>query len=218
MVMVREGDADGLISGLTQHYPETIKPALQIIGKEEGVHCIAGLYFLVFKNSTIFIADSTINIDPDAEELAEIAMLSAETVKNFGIIPKVAMLSFSNFGSTRHKLTEKVSRATEIVKSKMPDLIIEGELFADTAMSPETISTYYPFSKLKDKANLLICPDLTSANIAYKLLGTIGGAVAIGPILMGINKPVYLLGQESYVDDIVNITAMAVFEAKRKSG
>ena len=216
MVMVREGDADGLISGLTQHYPETIKPALQIIGKEAGTHCIAGLYILVFKNSTIFIADSTINIDPNAEELAEIAILSAETVKNFGILPKVAMLSFSNFGSTKHKLTEKVSRATEIVKSRMPDLIVEGEMFADTAMNPETISTYYPFSKLKDKANLLICPDLTSANIAYKLLASIGGAVAIGPILMGINKPVYLLGQESYVDDIVNITAMAVFEAKRK--
>ncbi|MCX7833641.1 MAG: NADP-dependent malic enzyme [Ignavibacteria bacterium] len=217
MLMVRMNDADGLISGLTKPYPYTVRPALQIIGKEDNVHCIAGMYMLIFKKKTIYIADATININPDAETLAEIAMLAADTVKNLEDEPKVAMLSFSNFGSTRHPLTEKVSKAVEIVKSKRPELVIDGELFADTALKPHIINALYPFSKLKEEANLLICPDLTSANIAYKLLTTLGEANAFGPMLMGIKKPVYLLAQESDVDDIVKITAMAVFEARRKA-
>jgi malate dehydrogenase (oxaloacetate-decarboxylating)(NADP+) len=124
------------------------------------------------------------------------------------------MLSFSNFGSTNHPLSNKVEKATKIVKQKRPDLNIDGEMTAETALNPDIILNYYPFSNLKEKANVLICPDLTSANIAYKLLAAIGGAVAIGPILLGIDKPVFLLGPESYVDDIVNLTAMAVFEAE----
>ena len=216
MMMVRCGDADGLISGLTQHYPDTIKPALQIIGKEDGINKISGLYMLVFKNRTLFIADATVNIEPTAEDLAETAQLAAFAVTRLGFTPKIAMLSFSNFGSTKHPLTNKVARATSIVKAQRPDLIVDGEMTAETAMNPETIASHYPFSDLKERANILICPDLTSANIAYKLLGSIGGAVAIGPILLGIKKPVYLLGPESYVDDIVNLTAMAVFEAERK--
>ena len=217
MLMVRNEDADGLISGLTQHYPDTIKPALQIIGKKPGIHIIAGLYMLIFKNRSLFISDPTVNIEPTSEELAEITMLSVETLKQFDIIPKVAMLSFSNFGSTRHPLTEKVSRAVEIVKDKLPDLMIDGEMFADISLKNDVLKSVYPFAKLNESANLLICPDLTSANIAYKLLVAAGDAEAIGPILMGIKKPVYLLGPESYVDDIVNITAMAVFEAKKNT-
>ncbi len=217
MMMVRMGDADGLISGLTQQYPETVRPALQIIGKEDGVDKIAGLYMMVFKNQTLFIADATVNIEPTAEDLAGIALLTADSVKRFGFTPKIAMLSFSNFGSTRHPYSIKVAKATNIVKQKRPDLIIDGEMTAETAMNPEIIANYYPFCDLKERANVLIFPDLTSANIAYKLLGSIGGAVAIGPILLGIKKPVYLLGPESYVDDIVNLTAMAVFEAETKS-
>ncbi len=217
MMMVRTGDADGLISGLTQHYPDTVKPALQIIGKDEGVRNIAGMYMMVFKNQRIFIADPTVNINPDAEELAEITMLVADKVKQLNIEPRIAMLSFSNFGSTRHPLSAKVRTATEIVREKRPELIIEGEMMADTAMNPDMIKEYFPFSNLKEKANTLICPDLTSANIAYKLLTYLGGAVAIGPILLGIKKPVYLLGPGNYVEDIVNITAMAVFEAQRKN-
>lgn len=217
MLMVRNEDADGLISGLTQHYPDTIKPALQIIGKKPGIHIIAGLYMLIFKNRSLFISDPTVNIEPTSEELAEITMLSVETLKQFDIVPKVAMLSFSNFGSTRHPLTEKVSRAVEIVKDKLPDLMIDGEMFADISLKNDVLKSVYPFAKLDESANLLICPDLTSANIAYKLLVAAGDAEAIGPILMGINKPVYLLGPESYVDDIVNITAMAVFEAKKNT-
>ncbi len=213
MMMVRNGDADGLISGLTQQYPDTVKPALQIIGKVDGINNIAGMYMMIFKNHNIFISDATINVDPSAEQLAEITLLTADAVKRLGGIPKVAMLSFSNFGSTKHPYTDKVKKATEIVKKLRPELIVEGEMMADTAMSPDIIAEYYPFSNLKERANVLICPDLTSANIAYKLLASVGGAVAIGPILLGIKKPVYLLGPGNYVDDIVNITAMAVYEA-----
>jgi len=172
---------------------------------------------MVFKNQTLFIADATVNIEPTAEDLASIALMVSDNVTKMGFIPKVAMLSFSNFGSTEHPLSNKVAKATEIVKNKKPDLIIDGEMTAETAMNPDIIANYYPFSRLKEKANILICPDLTSANIAYKLLAAIGGAVAIGPILLGIKKPVFLLGPESYVDDIVNLTAMAVFEAESKS-
>ena len=201
-----------MISGLTQHYPDTVKPALQIIGKTEGTNTVAGMYMMIFKNQRVFIADATVNINPTAEQLAEITLLVADKVKKLGDIPKVAMLSFSNFGSTKHPYSDKVRIATELVKKQRPDLIVEGEMMADTAMNPELIAEYFPFSNLKEKANVLICPDLTSANITYKLLATLGNAVAIGPILLGINKPVYLLGQGNYVDDIVNITAMAVYE------
>lgn len=215
MMMVRNGDADGLISGLTQPYPDTVRPALQIIGKDEGVNNIAGMYMMIFKNQRIFISDATINIKPDAEQLAEIAILTADKVKKLGVTPNIAMLSFSNFGSTKHPDSEKVRRAAEIVKQLRPDLTIDGEMMADTALDPEIITEYYPFSALKDKANVLICPELSSANIAYKLLASIGGATAIGPILLGIKKPVYLLIPGNYVDDIVKITAMAVFEAEK---
>jgi malate dehydrogenase (oxaloacetate-decarboxylating)(NADP+) len=214
MMMVREGDADGLISGLTQHYPDTVKPALQIIGHSDDTSVVAGLYMLIFKNQTIFIADATINIEPTAEQLAQIAMLTAEKVKKYDVEPNIAMLSFSNFGSVHHPLAEKVRAAVEIVKKKMPNLNIDGEMQADTAVTPEILSEIYPFSSLKGGANVLICPDLTSANIAYKLLARLGGATAVGPILMGIRKPVYLLIPGNDVSDIVNITAMAVQDAQ----
>jgi malate dehydrogenase (oxaloacetate-decarboxylating)(NADP+) len=214
MMMVREGDADGLISGLTQHYPDTVKPALQIIGHGDDTSVVAGLYMLIFKNQTIFIADATINIEPTAEQLAQIAMLTAEKVKKYDVEPNIAMLSFSNFGSVHHPLAEKVRTAVEIVKKKMPTLNIDGEMQADTAVTPEILSEIYPFSSLKGGANVLVCPDLTSANIAYKLLARLGGATAVGPILMGIRKPVYLLIPGNDVADIVNITAMAVQDAQ----
>ncbi|MGB9697397.1 MAG: NADP-dependent malic enzyme [Ignavibacteria bacterium] len=214
MLMVRMGDADGLISGLTKHYPETVRPALQIIGKKDGIKKIAGLYMMVFKTDTIFIADATVNIEPTVEDLVDITLQVADKVKQLNFTPKIAMLSFSNFGSTRHPLSEKVRLATETIKKLRPDLTIDGEMQADTSQNPDIIKEFYPFSDLKEKANVLICPDLTSANIAYKLLATLGGATAIGPILLGIKKPVYLLGYGSLVDDIVNITAMAVFEAE----
>jgi malate dehydrogenase (oxaloacetate-decarboxylating)(NADP+) len=216
LMMVREGDADGLISGLTMHYTDTVRPALQIIGKRPGVGCVAGMYMLVFKSQTIFIADATINVEPTAEELAETALLAAEKVRELDIEPRVAMLSFSNFGSTRHPLADKVQRAVELVRRRNPHLIIDGEMQADTAVSPEILSDWYPFCALKGApANVLVCPDLTSANIAYKLLSRLGGAVAIGPIVLGIRKPVYLLQTGCDVSDIVNMTAIAVHEAQR---
>jgi malate dehydrogenase (oxaloacetate-decarboxylating)(NADP+) len=216
MMMVQRGDADGLISGLTQHYPDTVRPALEIIGTREGVKKIAGLYMMIFKNQTIFIADATVNIEPSAEDLAEIALLTAEKVKQLNMIPRIAMLSFSNFGSTHHPLATKVRNAVSIVRQRAPHVTIDGEMQADTAVMPEILSELYPFSPLQGGANVLICPDLTSANIAYKLLKCLGGSVAIGPILVGIKKPVYLLVPGNDVNDIVNITAMAVFESQRQ--
>ncbi len=218
MMMVREGDADGLISGLTQHYPDTVRPALQIIGRRKGVEKIAGLYMMIFKHQTIFIADATVNIEPTAEEIAEIALLTAERVKQFDIVPKVALLSFSNFGSTRHPLAEKMRKAAQLVKIAEPSLMVDGEMQADTAVVPEILNEFYPFSSLKEKANVLIFPDLTSANVSYKLLARLGGATAIGPILLGIRKPVYLLIPSNDVNDIVNITAMAVCDAQQGQG
>ncbi len=214
MMMVREGDADGLISGLTQHYPDTVRPALQIIGHKEGTDVVAGLYMMIFKNEIIFIADATVNIEPDSEQLAQIAMLTAEKVRQYDVEPRIAMLSFSNFGSTHHPMSDKVRKAVEIVKQRMPNLMIDGEMQADTAVAPEIINEIYPFSTLKGGANVLICPGLTSANIAYKLLARLGDATAVGPILMGIRKPVYLLIPGNDVIDIVNITAMAVQDAQ----
>lgn len=214
MVMVEMDDADGLISGLTQSYPETIRPALQIIGRREGVRKICGAYMMVFKNQTVFIADATVNIEPDAEDLAEIALLTAEKAMSMNMEPRIAMLSFSNFGSTIHPLTEKVRKATEIVKKKAPNLVVEGEIMADTALDPDIVADVFPFSEIKGDANVLICPDLSSANIAYKMLAKLGGATAIGPMLLGIRRPVYLLAPGSDVNDIVNITAVAVSEAQ----
>ena len=214
MMMVRNGEVDGLVSGLTQQYPDTVRPALQIIGTDDGVKTLAGLYMLVFKKETMFIADATINIEPDAEMLAAIALLAGEKVRELGMVPRIAMLSFSNFGSTKHPLVEKVRRALRIVRAANPDLMIDGEMQADTAVSSDLLSNLYPFSSLKGGANVLVCPDLTSANIAYKLLSRLGDATAVGPILMGIRKPVYLLTPGNDVNDIVNMTAMAVTDAQ----
>ena len=214
MMMVHAGEADGLVAGLTQHYPETIRPALQIVKSRAGTSTVAGLYMLVFQHDVKFITDATVNFDPTAEQLADIAILAAEKVRSFDIEPKIAMLSFSNFGSTNHPQAEKMARAAELVKRKAPDLMIDGEMMADTAVTPEILETLYPFSSLKGSANVLVCPNLESANIAYKLLGKIGGAELVGPILLGIRKPVYLLIPGNEVADIVNVAAMAVRDAQ----
>jgi malate dehydrogenase (oxaloacetate-decarboxylating)(NADP+) len=213
-MMVYFNDADGLISGMTQHYPDTIRPALQILKTKSGAHRVSGLYVLMTKNDTFFFADTTVNIDPTPDELAEIAMCSAEVARSFDVEPRIAMLSFSNFGSTKHPLTEKVRVATEIVKQLMPELMIDGEMQADTAVVPEIINETYPFSTLKGGANVLIFPDLQSGNIAYKLMMRIGGAEAIGPILMGIGRPVHVLQRGAEVTDVVNMAAIAVVDAQ----
>jgi malate dehydrogenase (oxaloacetate-decarboxylating)(NADP+) len=214
-LMVHMGDADALVSGVSQHYPDTIRPALQVIKTRANVHKVSGLYGMVTrKGELLFLADCSVNIDPTAEDLVEIALCAAEAARRFDVEPRLAMLSFSNFGSTRHPQCEKVRRATQMLKQRDPLLMVEGELMADTALSPEIMERDYPFSTLKGSANVLIFPDLDSANIAYKLLMKVGGAELIGPILMGMNKPVYLLQRGAEVEDIVHITAIAVVDAQ----
>lgn len=214
MMMVHTGDADGIVAGLTQPYPETMRPALQIIRPRQGISTIAGLYMLIFKNDVRFITDATVNFDPTAEQLAEIAILAAEKVRSFDIVPHIAMLSFSNFGSTPHPSARKMAKAAELVKKRAPELMVDGEMMADTAVVPEIIESLFPFSTLKGGANLLVMPNLESANIAYKLLAKLGGAELYGPMLVGIRKPVYLLIPSNEVTDIVNVTAMAVQDAQ----
>jgi malate dehydrogenase (oxaloacetate-decarboxylating)(NADP+) len=214
VMMLRMGDADGFVAGLTQHYPETIRPALQMIDTRPEVRRVCGVYVIVTKKDLYFFADTTVNIEPTAEQLAEIAWLAAEVARQFNVAPRVAMLSFSNFGSTRHPLSDKIREATEIVKQKFPDMIVDGEMMADTAVVPEIIDEEYPFSTLKGGANVLVFPDLSSANISYKLMMRIGGAEALGPILMGLSKPVHVLQRGATVEEIVNMAAIAVVHSQ----
>ena len=215
-MMVRMGDADTVIAGLTMHYPDTIRPALRIIRKRDDVSKVAGMYMLLFKNKVFCFADTTVNIEPSAEELADIAILTAETAKRFDIEPRVALLSFSNFGSVESPQSNKVKQAVEIARQKKPGLVIDGEMQADTAVVPEILNGDFSFSALtgKEGANVLIFPDLASGNIAYKLLMRLGGAEAIGPILMGLQKSVHVLQRGCEVNDIVNMTAIGVVEAQ----
>ncbi|HUF18715.1 MAG TPA: phosphate acyltransferase, partial [Thermoanaerobaculia bacterium] len=214
MLMMDAGDADGAISGLRTYYPATIRPALQVISTRPTVRRVSGAYILVFKSRLVILADTTVNIEPSAEDLAEIAILTAETAKRFELEPRIAMLSFSNFGSTKHPLQDKVRRAVEIVRTRHPDLAIEGEMQADIAVMPDIAKSDYPWSVIQGDANVLICPDLQSANIAYKLLWRLGGAEAIGPILQGLSKPVHVLQRGVDVSDIVNMAAIAVIDAQ----
>jgi malate dehydrogenase (oxaloacetate-decarboxylating)(NADP+) len=213
-MMVHMGDADGFVAGVSQHYPDTIRPALQIIATRPDVHKVSGLYVIVTKKDVFLFADTTVNIEPTAEDLAEVALLSAEVAESFGIEPRVAMLSFSNFGSTRHPLTEKVRRATELVKQRNPELMVDGEMMADTAVVPELLAEY-PFSTLRQRANILVFPSLEAGNIAYKLMLRVGGAEALGPILMGLSKPVHVLQRGSTVEEIIDVAAIAVVDAQR---
>jgi malate dehydrogenase (oxaloacetate-decarboxylating)(NADP+) len=215
-LMLEAGDADGVISGLTQHYPETIRPALQVVGTAPGVRRVSGLYVLVFKDRTFFFADTTVNIDPTAEDLAEIALLTADAVHRFDIEPRIAMISFSNFGSNTHANAVKVARAVEMVKAARPNLPIDGEMQADYAIVPELLEAEYPWATVR-RPNVLIFPDLQSANAAYKLVGRLAGAEAIGPILMGMRKPVHVLQRAVEVADIVNMAAIAVVDAQEKA-
>ncbi len=217
-MMVRMADADGLLAGVSQHYPDTIRPALAIINTRPGVRRVCGVYVILTKKQVFFFADTTVNIEPSSEDLAEIAALAAEVAREFNFEPRVAMLSFSSFGSTRHPATERVRLATEIVKRRAPDMCVDGEMMADVAVMPELLSEDYPFSTLKGGANVLIFPDLNAANIAYKLMMRIGGAEALGPILMGLSKPVHVLQRGAAVEEIVNMAAIAVVHAQENEG
>jgi len=207
MMMVAEGDADGLVAGVRQPYPATIRPALQIIGVREGVKHAAGMYMVVTKQGVRFLADTTINIEPDAETLAEIAMLAADAVSELGLEPRVAMLSFSNFGDAPHPESRKVAEAAAIVQRLRPELMIDGEMQANIALDEEARAVY-PFSRLKGTANVLVFPNLDAGNAAYKLLSVTGGADVIGPMVLGLKKPVNVLQQGASVDTIVHMTAI----------
>ncbi|HET7214204.1 MAG TPA: NADP-dependent malic enzyme [Terriglobia bacterium] len=209
-MMVHMEDAEGFLAGVAQHYPETIRPALQIIRLREGVRRVSGVYVIVTRQQVYFFSDTTVNIEPTAEDLAEIAVLAAEVARDFNFEPRVAMLSFSNFGSTRHPLAEKMRMAAELLKKSHPEMMVDGEMMADTAVVPEILQEDYPFSTLRGGANVLIFPDLGSANIAYKLMLRIGGAEALGPILVGMSKPVHVLQRGAAVEEIVNMAAIAV--------
>jgi malate dehydrogenase (oxaloacetate-decarboxylating)(NADP+) len=214
-MMVKMGDADAFVSGLTYDYPEVIRPALQIHHTSPGASRAAGVYIIIVNNRTYLFTDATVNIDPSAEDLAEIACLSADFAQQLGLQPRVALLSFSNFGSTPHPLSEKVRKAVEIIKSRCPDFAVDGEMQADTAVVPEIVKERYPFSEVED-ANVLVFPSLEAANIAYKLLARLGNAQAIGPILLGVGAPVHVVQTGDEVRDIVNIAAVAVMDAVRR--
>jgi len=215
-MMVRLGDADAIVSGITSNYPDTIRPALQIIGVREGIHKVSGIYLLITRKGDLyFLADATVNIEPTAEDLAEIALCAAQEARRFNVVPRVAMLSFSNFGSTRHPLCDKVRRAVELVHYADPGLIVDGEVQSDVALNPKKLDAVYPFSTLKGGgANVLIFPDLQSCNIAARLLPQLGAGEALGPILSGMAKPVHLLQRGAEVEDVVNITTIAVVDAQ----
>jgi malate dehydrogenase (oxaloacetate-decarboxylating)(NADP+) len=214
-MMVHMGDADALVAGVTQHYPDTIRPALQIVRMREGLHRVSGCYPMITRTGNLlFLADTSVNIEPTAEDLVEIALCTAETARRFDVVPRVAMLSFSSFGSTKHPQCEKVRKAVELLHKADPTLIVDGEIMADAAVSPEILEQLYPFSTLKGGANVLVFPDLNSANIACKLLAKVGGAEILGPILMGMSKPVHLVTRGAAVEEIVNAAAIAVVDAQ----
>lgn len=214
LMMVKMGDADAFISGLTHEYPEVIRPALQIHHTAKGTARAAGVYIMIIGDQTYFFTDATVNIDPSPEDLAEIACLAADFARKMEVEPRVAFLSFSNFGSTPHLLSEKVRRAVELTKARC-DFPVDGEMQADTAVVPGIIDERFPFSAVKD-ANVLVFPSLESANIAYKLLARLGNAKAIGPILLGMGAPVHVLQTGDEVNDIVQIAAVAVMDAMNR--
>ncbi|MFZ4101745.1 MAG: NADP-dependent malic enzyme [Sphingobacterium thalpophilum] len=215
--MVQFGKADALISGLTKDYPSTIKPALQVIGIEEGVNRVAGMYMMLTKKGPVFFGDTTVNENPTVDELVDITVLLDNSVRKFNIQPRVAMLSYSNFGSNDGTVPEKVRQAVRILHEKHKDIIVDGDMQANFAMNPELLRDNYPFSTLVGApANVLVFPNLESGNIAYKLLQEIGDAEAVGPILLGLNKPVHILQLGSSVREIVNMVTIAVVDVQTK--
>jgi malate dehydrogenase (oxaloacetate-decarboxylating)(NADP+) len=211
-LMVKMKAADAFVSGLTYDYPEVIRPALQIHHTQKGVTRAAGVYLMIIEDRVYLFTDATVNIDPSADDLAEIGALAADFARKLEIDPRVAFLSFSNFGSTPHPFSDKVRLAVKLLKERRPDLKVDGEMQADTAVVPEIVESRYPFSAVKD-ANVLVFPSLESANVAYKLLARLGRAKAIGPILLGMGAPVHVLQTGDEVNNIVQIAAVAVMDA-----
>jgi malate dehydrogenase (oxaloacetate-decarboxylating)(NADP+) len=214
-IMVDRGDADGVVSGLRLNYPETVRPMLEVFGMQPGAKVAVGMYMMVMQNSVRFFSDTVFNIDPDAETLADIAMQTADAVQSFGIAPRVAMISYSNFGSVDHPGTRKIRDAIEIVRRRRPDLEIDGEMQPEMALDADRRRQHFGFSRLTRSANTLVFPYLDPANAAYQVLKVLGGASAVGPILLGLSKPCAALQNEATADDIVNMTAYVVLKAQQ---
>jgi malate dehydrogenase (oxaloacetate-decarboxylating)(NADP+) len=213
-MMVREGLVDGQVHGIRQSYPNAIRPVLQVIPMQEGVERVAGLTMVILQKQTLLFADTTVNADPDAEALAEIAVLSAEMAAFFDMAPRVALLSYSNFGSVRNPQTLKMAWAAELARRKVPALVIDGEMQADTAVVDHILAEEFPFNRLGQAANVLIFPDLDAGNIAYKLLERLGAAKVVGPLLMGIAKPFNVLPRNTDMENVVNLIAVTVAQSQ----
>jgi malate dehydrogenase (oxaloacetate-decarboxylating)(NADP+) len=213
-MMVHEGLVDGQVHGITRSYPDAIRPALQVISRRPGVSKVCGVYLMIFKDHSLLFADATVNIDPSSEDLAQIALLAAEMAEFFDLQPRVAMLSFSNFGNTRHPDAKRVESAVRIVRERKPELVVDGEMQADTAVSEDIMNRLFPFNRLGGPANVLIFPNLAAGNVSYKLLERLGGAKAVGPLLMGISRPFNVLQRETYMENVVNVIAITVAQAQ----
>ena len=214
-LMVDRGDAEGMVTGLRLNYPETVRPPLEIFGLQPGCKVAVGMYMMVLQNSVKFFGDTVFNIDPDAETLADITLQMADAVQGFGIVPRVAMISYSNFGSVKHPEVTKIQQAIEIVRRRKPDLEIDGEMQPEMALDAERRRHYYGFSRLTRSANMLVFPTLVAANSTYQTLKVLGNASALGPIMLGLSKPCVALQNEVTVDEIVNMTAYVVLKAQQ---
>jgi malate dehydrogenase (oxaloacetate-decarboxylating)(NADP+) len=213
-MMVNEGLVEGQVHGIGRSYPDAIRPVLQVIPRCPGVTKVSGLYLMIFRDRTMLFADATVNFHPTSEDLAEIAILAAEMAEFLDIKPRVGMLSFSNFGSTPHPDAKRVELAVELARKRKSDLVIDGEMQADTAVVEEILSKEYPFNRLGGPANVLVFPDLAASNVAYKLLDRLGNAKAVGPLLMGISKPFNVLQRGTDMENVVNVVAITVAQAQ----
>ena len=211
--MVDQGDVDAMVAGIEAHYADIVRPALQVVGVAPGVRKVAGLYMLAFPNKELlFLADTTVNIDPDARTLADIALQTAAFLKELGIRPRIAMVSFSNFGSVDHPESRATAEAVQMVHEADPELEIDGEMQADTAVDAVKLKSVYPFSNLKGPANVLVFSRLSAANAVYKLMDELGGADAIGPVLLGMRKPVHILQRGCSLQDVLNLSTVATVD------
>ncbi len=213
-MLVQKGIVDGQVHGIAQSYPSAIRPVLQVIPRRPGVSKVAGLYLMISKNRTLLFADTTVNIHPSAEDLAEIALLSGEMARFFDMQPRVAMLSYSNFGSVRDNEAQRVAAAVEIARRRNPDLVIDGEMQADTALVEDILNDGFPFNQLQRAANVLVFPSLAAGNIAYKLVDRLGAAKAVGPLLMGLSKPFNVVQRNTDMENVVNVMAITVAQAQ----
>ena len=217
-MLVRHGLVDGQVHGIAQSYPNAIRPVLQVIQRRAGVERVSGLYLVIQKNRTLLFADATVNVHPDASDLAETAILAGEMAEFFDMVPRVAMLSYSNFGSVRNQDTRRIARAVDLVREKKPDLGVDGEMQADTAVTAGILDRDFTFHQMGRAANVLIFPDLASGNIAYKLMNRLGGAKVVGPLLMGIDRPFNVLQRNSEAESVVDLIAITIVQAQAGKG